>query len=197
MSRNRFLRFALFMGTLGCGAISSVAQSLPSDVPSGITKLNHIIFMAQENRSLDHYFGELRQYWADNGYADRSFNGLPQFNPSTGLPPLYGPPPTNPGCDPAYPPPHDCVVDSASPKVESYHLITQCIENPSPSWNEGHVDWNLSNPVSSTPALNGYVYTAAHDARNNNPPFYDTNGIRAMGHYDGSDLNYYYFMASE
>lgn len=162
-----------------------------------VNVLHHIIFMAQENRGLDHYFGALRAYWAQKKLPDQSFDGLPQFNPTSGAAPLYGPPPTRPGCDPAYPPPHDCVVDSASPKVESYHLITQCIENPSPSWNEGHVDWNLSNPVSTTPTLNGYVYTAAHDARSNNPQFHDTDGVRAMGYYEGNDLDYYYFMASE
>src|ERR1700688_2652115 len=73
--------------------------------PAGMEQINHIIFLAQENRSLDHYFGALRKYWADNGYADASFDGLPQYNPTSGLPPLYGPPPTNPGCDPNYPPP--------------------------------------------------------------------------------------------
>src|SRR5579864_2353665 len=195
MSRNRFLRFALFMGTLGCGAISSVAQSSPSAAPSGITKLNHIIFMAQENRSLDHYFGELRQYWADNGYADRSFNGLPQFNPATGLLPHYGPPPTNPGCDPAYPPPKDCTIDSNSPKIASFELITQCTENTSPSWNESHVDWDYYDPMGKSKAkLNGFVYTGAHDGRVLG--YYDSDGIRGMGYYDGTDLNYYYFMAS-
>src|SRR5215475_15818287 len=139
--------------------------------------LNHIIFMMQENRGLDHYFGALRQYWRSNRFADISFDGLPQFNPASGNAPLYGPPPTNPGCDPASPPPNDCIENSKSPSVASYHLITQCIENPSPSWNEGHVDWNLSNPISGIPALDGYVYTGAHDARNNSPPFYDVNGI--------------------
>lgn len=162
-----------------------------------VNVLNHIIFMAQENRGLDHYFGALREYWAANKFSDQSFDGLPQFNPASGIAPFYKPPPTNPGCDSAYPPPNDCIVDSNSPKVASYHLITQCIENPSPSWNEGHVDWNLSNPVSTTPALDGYVYTGAHDARNNNPPFYDTNGIRSMGYYDGTQLNYYYYMATQ
>ena len=162
-----------------------------------VNVLNHILFMAQENRGLDHYFGALRAYWAANKFSDRSFDGLPQFNPTSGISPLFGPPPTNPGCDPADPPPNDCVVDSNSPRVQSYHLITQCIENPSPSWNESHVDWNLTDPVSSTPTLNGYVYTAAHDARNNNPPFHDTNGIRSIGYYEGTDLNYYYFMASQ
>jgi phospholipase C len=159
--------------------------------------LNHIIFMAQENRSLDSYFGALRGYWKANGFADRSFDGLPQFNPTSGISPLYGPPPTNPGCDAAYPPPADCTVDSSSPTITSYHLITQCTENTSPSWNESHEDWNLNDPLSATPTLDGYVWTAGHDARNNVPPYYDTNGIRGMGYYDGTDLNYYYFMASE
>jgi len=153
--------------------------------------------MAQENRGLDHYFGSLRAYWRNNGYADRSFDGLPQFNPTSGLTPLYGPPPTNPGCDPAFPPPSDCTVDSASPKVTSYHLITQCIENPSPSWNESHVDWNRVNPYSATPTLDGYVWTTAHDSRNISPPYNDTNGIRDMGYYNGGDLNFYYFMATQ
>jgi phospholipase C len=159
--------------------------------------LNHIVFMLQENRSFDHYFGALREYWRANKYADISFDGLPQFNPTTGAAPLYGPPPTNPGCDPNYPPPNDCKEDSNSPHIASYRLVTQCIENPSPSWNESHVDWNLGNPISSTPSLNGYVYTAGHDSRNIQPPYHDVNGIRAMGYYDGSDLNYYYYMATQ
>jgi len=168
--------------------------------------INHIIFLAQENRSLDHYFGALREYWAQNGYPDQSFDGLPQFNPTSGPPPLYGPPPTNPGCDPNYPyepPPQpfqDCVYDPDYP-VTSYHLITQCIENPSPFWNESHVDWDYHDPTGNDPAkLDGYVWTAAHDARDNgyydNNPMYDTDGVRVMGYYDGGDLNYYYFMAS-
>ena len=167
------------------------------NISQTVKVLNHIIFMAQENRSLDHYFGSLRAYWKANGFADRSFDGLAQFNPTSGLAPLYGPPPTNPGCDPAYPPPNDCIIDSASPKVASYHLITQCIENPSPSWNESHADWNVTNPVSPTATLDGYIWTNAHDARNMVPKYYDTNGIRAMGYYQSNDLNYYYYMASQ
>lgn len=37
---------------------------------------------------------------------------------------------------------------------------------------------------------------AAYDARVSKPPLKDTDGLRAMGYYDGDDLNYYYFMAS-
>ena len=162
-----------------------------------ITVLNHIIIMIQENRSLDHYFGAMRQYWASNDIPDQSFDGLAQFNPTEGAPPLQGPAPTNPGCDPAFPfPANDCTVDDNSPMVASFPMISMCIENPSPSWNEDHVDWNLTNPVSPKATLNGFVFTAAHDARTQQPPFSDTNGIRAMAHYDGGDLPFYYSMAS-
>jgi phospholipase C len=186
-------------GTGSCSLTMNANQTATAtfSINQTVSVLNHIIFMAQENRGLDHYFGALRAYWKANGFADRSFDGLPQFNPTSGLAPLYGPPPTNRGCDPAYPLPSDCIVDSASPQVPSYHLITQCIENPSPSWNESHEDWDLINPYSTTPTLDGYVWTNAHDARAIKPAYHDTKGIRAMGYYDDTDLNYYYFMASD
>src|SRR5580698_2772761 len=169
----------------------------PVDQNSSLQSINHIIFMAQENRGFDHYFGTMRQYWAANGIPDQSFDGLPQFNPTAGAAPLLGPAPTNPGCDPRYPfPPNDCTIGGESPKVASFPMISMCIENPSPAWNEDHVDCNLSNPLSVTPSLNGFVWTAAHDARTNQPPFTDVNGVRAVAYYDGSDLPYYYFMAS-
>jgi len=185
-------------GRSTCKITMKSAESVTAtfNVSQTVKVLNHIIFMAQENRSIDNYFGELRSYWKSNGYADRSFDGLPQFNPTSGIAPLYGPPPANPGCDPAYPPPSACIEDSASPQVASYHLITQCTENTSPAWNEAHQDWNLDDPYSGTATLDGYLWTAAHDARSMSPEFYDTDGIRAMGYYDDTDLNYYYFMAS-
>src|SRR5258708_17189078 len=182
-----------------CAPTMNASKSVTAtfNISQTVKVLNHIIFMVQENRSLDHYFGALRGYWKANGFADRSFDGLRQFNPTSGLTPLYGPPPTNPGCDPAFPPRSDCTVDSASPNVASYHLITQCIENPSPSWNESHMDWNLNNPYSATATLDGFVWTTGHDSRNISPPYNDTNGVRDMGYYTEADLNYYFYMASQ
>ena len=176
---------AIFLS--GCRGLVSGPGSRSGTLQS----VNHIIFMAQENRGFDHYFGAMHEYWAANGIADQSFDGLAQFNPTP------GPVPTNPGCDSAYPyPPNDCTVDGNSPQVSSFHMVSMCVENPSPSWNEDHVDWNFHNPLSSSATLDGFVYTAAHDARTNQPPFTDVDGVRAMGHYDGTDLPYYYFMAS-
>jgi len=164
---------------------------------ANITSINHIVMFSQENRSLDNYFGAMRQYWAENGIPDQSFDGLPQFNPTSGEPPLKGPAPSNPGCNPADPMPSDCVWDTSNP-VTSYHLITVCNENTSPSWSEAHVDWNYDDQVGKYPAKNnGFVHTAAHDARTNpGTPFYDVDGIRTMGYWDGKDMNYDYFMAT-
>ncbi len=196
LSRDSFI-LGGFMVALACGAWGqdSTSTSQSTESTQGLQQINHIIFMVQENRSFDHYFGALRQYWVQNGYPDQSFDGLPQFNPRSGIPPLHAPAPTNPGCDPSFPAPSDCIIDSQSPNVKSFKLLTQCSENTSPSWNESHVDWGLNDPTGKMPArLNGFVYTAAHDGRV--VGFHDKRGRRAMGYYNGSDLNYYYFMAS-
>ena len=78
----------LIVGSSALLAATTWAQSpVPkqqSTAASGLSRLRHIIVLAQENRSFDQYFGELRQYWAQNGYPDQSFDGLPQFNPYVG-----------------------------------------------------------------------------------------------------------------
>ena len=135
---------------------------------SSLKSINHIIFMAQENRSFDTYFGQLPAYWAANGYPSQPFAGIPAnaANPS---------------------------VDGTT-TVNAYHVATECIENLSPSWNESHQDWNRYHPSSSTPKMDGFVFNAAKFAIDEG--LADRAGIRAMDYYDGSDLNYYYFMAS-
>ncbi len=188
-------------GCTGTGTCSLTASATVTSTfvqgTAGINSLNHIIFFAQENRSLDNYFGAMRQYWKDNGIPDQSFDGLPQFNPTSGAAPLFGPPPAIPGCDPTSPYPGKCIFDT-SHTVASFHMISVCNENTSPSWQEAHNDWDYTDPVGTRPAKNnGFVHTAAGDARDNNGhPFFDTDGIRAMGYWDGTDLNYDYFMAT-
>ncbi len=157
--------------------------------------LNHIVLFVQENRSLDHYFGAMLGYWAANGYGTngQTFNGLPQCNqPVNGVSPA---PPPNPGCDPT-------ITDECKPNpnypVTSFHFASECQEVQSPFWNEAHNDWDYANPADqpaeTTPPLNGFVFTAAYDARGS--LLMDVNGVRAMGYLDWTDLNYYYFMAS-
>src|ERR1700752_2682050 len=78
-------------GTGACTVTMNANQAATATfkINQTVNVLNHIIFMAQENRGLDHYFGALREYWAANKFSDQSFDGLPQFNPTSGTPPLY------------------------------------------------------------------------------------------------------------
>jgi phospholipase C len=69
------------------------------------------------------------------------------------------------------------------------------VENPSPSWNESHVDWSIYHPTADPPVLDGFVWEAAGDAQVDG--FHDTLGQRAMGYYTDADLPYYYFLASQ
>ena len=48
-----------------CGTVKSSSSPPPPDV----NVIDHIVFLAQENRSFDHYFGAMRQYWAQNFFA--------------------------------------------------------------------------------------------------------------------------------
>jgi phospholipase C len=195
-------------GTGDCTVPSGTNSTMTATFAATLQSINHIVFMVQENRSFDHYFGALREYWRRNGFPDQELAGLPQFNNPAGA--LA----SNPGCDPAFPfqpspaPRNDCVtvtngaIDPNSPQVTSFKLITQCVENPSPSWNESHTGWNVVDPVSMTATMDGFVHAAAHGIRDSqympgqNPPESDYDGVRVMGYYDWDILPYYYFVAS-
>ena len=148
--------------------------------PQNINAINHIIVITQENRSFDHYFGHLTDYWQAHGF--------PQATNGTTLDGAPTPPATASNPDPT------------GATVNAFDLQSACTENPSPSWNESHVDRNHENPTDSNNApsdtpMDGFVKAAAGDAQGNN--FYDVLGHRAMGYFVGDNqLNYYYFMAS-
>lgn len=148
----------------------------PPPPAAGINSVNHIIVITQENRSFDHYFSQLPQYWQANGYPQATNGTTLDVASSTA---------SNP--------------DPNGDIVSLFNLQSACNENPSPSWNESHADRNHEQPTDSgnlpsdTP-MDGFVKAAAGDARGNN--FYDIQGHRAMGYFSGDQLNYYYFMAS-
>ncbi|MGA7503016.1 MAG: alkaline phosphatase family protein [Candidatus Sulfotelmatobacter sp.] len=182
-------------GTGACSLTLSAATTAVSasfGLPGTLqTSLQHIILYAQENRSLDHYFGQMEAYWASIGLHQTdgvTFDGLPQT----------GPLPSVPGCA-AGTWGGSCSPDASNP-ITSFPLQTSCIENQSPFWNEAHNQWDYSDPAGTNstdlgdPPLNGFAFTAAYDAESNG--FMDIEGARAMGYYDGDDLTYYYWLAS-
>ncbi|MBV9434630.1 MAG: hypothetical protein JOZ44_01180 [Acidobacteria bacterium] len=140
----------------------------PNNGPTGdISAINHIIFMSQENRSFDMYFGHLNDYRASIGLPT-DVDGLPA-NAS------------NPAFDGTI--------------IHSFHLQTMCVENTSADWATSHIDFNRFNETSDTPTMDGFVVQGGAAAIGQGSK--DTTGVRMMGYYTAADLPYYYFMASQ
>jgi phospholipase C len=141
---------------------------------SSLKSVNHVVVMVQENRSFDHYFGFLNSYRASQG-ASQDVDGMPASASNIGY--------------------------DGHTVIPAFHLATECTEDLSSFWNESHVDWNLEDPTSNTPKMDGFAHSAGHFATDENlagrGPYTDTNGFRAMGYYTSDDLPYYYFMATQ
>jgi phospholipase C len=159
--------------TLSNGQNVSVTAAFAQASPQqGITAINHIIVLLQENRSLDHYFAHLPDYWQAHGFPQATNGTTFESEPS-----------------------NVSNLDPNGNAIAPYNLQSACTENPSPSWNESHVDRNRFDPTNSNVALmDGFVHTAAGDASGFG--LYDVLGHRVMGYFSGNQLNYYHFMAS-
>jgi phospholipase C len=96
-----------------------------------LAAVNHVIFMLQENRSFDTYFGQLNAYRQSQGLP-LGVDGMPA-NAS------------NPADD--------------GTTVSTFKLNTLCIENLSPAWLESHGDYNRWDPA-GPPLMDGFVHTA-------------------------------------
>ncbi|HUA16129.1 MAG TPA: alkaline phosphatase family protein [Verrucomicrobiae bacterium] len=94
---------------------SAYTYKTPPAPPSGMTKIHHIVFEIQENRSFDDYFGVMNQYRANNGVND---NAVDDLNLNTSLP------------------------DIAGQMIKPFHMQTECMENTQPSWDASHADYD-------------------------------------------------------
>lgn len=172
----------------GCGGTGTTTTPPSNDPPpADITAVQHIIFLSEENRSFDHYFGKLNDYRSAPPFnLPRSINGLPDDCSAT-------------NSDWTVP----CSSMNLSPNtsgvpttpVYAFHLKTGCIDGLSPDWIAAHWDFNLENPSSNTATMDGFVVSAASAALASDEN--DVRGIRAMGFYTGVDLPYHYWLATE
>jgi phospholipase C len=76
--------------------------------------------------------------------------------------------------------------------------MTECTENLTPAWDESHHDTALVGGDSAWATATTFTFGMNNflDTTNNVAEKYDPNGTRAMGYYDGTDLPYYYDLAS-
>jgi phospholipase C len=171
-----FLSFCLLIATTSCGGGGGSTSSNGGNGGGGtgtgsINSLKHIIYTFQENRSFDHYFGQLNAYRAQRGLST-DIDGLDKVNN-----------PSNPGRD--------------GVPIHSFKMVSACSEDVSPAWNASHAQRNHNNPDVNSPSLmDGFAQTAGGFSINSSPGP-DVNGARAMGYYDQDILPYYYYMATQ
>jgi phospholipase C len=162
--------FALItLGVLtGCQGVGSGGTPTPTPTPGSLQSVNHIIFMMQENRSFDAYFGKLNDFRASQGLGRDTDDLETVF--------------TNPADDGQF--------------IPNFHLPTTCIFNTTAAWLESHGDANRFNLADNAPLLlDGFVHTAAGLATFVGDA--DTLGVRAMGFYNQNDLPSPYFFATQ
>ena len=153
-----------------------VVVSVVAAPPPGTSPIKHIIFLLQENRSFDNYFGRLGPYRATR---------------------VPGASPTDvDGFDP------NIVLQTETGKsVKPYHYSTVCTENLSPAWNESHYDAHIlpdqnaymdADPSTHTFKMDRFTQTTRSVEQK-----FDPDGTRPMGYYDERDLPFYYELATQ
>jgi phospholipase C len=150
---------------------------------AGLKSIKHIIFLVQENRSFDNYFGRLGPYRASKGFGMPSdvegFCFLCDGDPNL-APPYRG----------------------RQHPVSLFHQRTERTHNMSPAWNESHSDIDGKTPcrsLSSSQPVSNCKMDRFPIATGSIPAGLsaDPNGDRAVGYYDETDLPYYYELASQ
>jgi len=180
MSKTARLLVLVLAGVMaGCGGLASNSSTNnpppnnnpppPPPPPAGsLNDVNHIIYMLQENRGFDHYFGQLNNYRVSQG-LNPDVDGTPANAQQVG---------------------RDNVTI-----VTPFHMHSMCVEDLSSYWNESHNARNHTDPTSATAMMDGFAHAAGGNSLNSGG--FDIIGQRVMGYYDDTDLPYYYFMATQ
>lgn len=178
-------------GAQGQSATSQASvQVTQGSNPGDISAINHIILIAEENRSFDVYFGKLNEYRAKFGLGP-DVDGLHNDCSSTNSD-------WTKQCGDMNKAPNSAGYPTTP--IYAFHLKTMCIENTSADWIVSHWAFNAEAPASDTPAMDGFVIGAASataGTQTSNPTIPDKQGIRAMGFYTAQDLEYHYWLATQ
>jgi phospholipase C len=157
-------------------------RGLVNTTSTSSSSIDHVIFMLQENRTFDTYFGMLNPYrqanqWnvGDDGNTynvDGIDDKLTKF----------------------------ANQDDEGQSFSLFKLNTTCVDDMTSAWLESYGDVNRYDfSVNRSILMDGFVHTAEGFAKSGagDGSFTDAVGQRAMGYYDQGILNYYYYMASQ
>ena len=166
----------------GANDQTATATATVTVTPADFTAINHIIFMQQENRTFDSYFGMLNPYRRSHGYSvgddGKTYDVDGIDDKLTTI--------TN--------------EDDEGEVFSLFKLTSTCIDDATSSWLESYGDVNRYDFTVTRPILmDGFVHVAENFAKGGfgGGDFTDLQGRRAMGYYDDGFLNYYYYMASQ
>ena len=153
---------------------------------AGVSSIQHVVFMLQENHTFDDYFGMLNPYRHGNGW-DIGDDGK-EYDVD--------------GIDDKL-----TTIKNEDDEGTFYYLYkfrTTCIDDDSSAWLSSYGDVNRYNFATTRPInMDGFVHTAegydkyCASVTSCSGTFTDATGERAMGYYDQDFLNYYYYMASQ
>jgi phospholipase C len=173
----------------GVGGNATAMATVTVGAAASLQSIDHVVFMLQENHSFDNYFGMLNPYRQTNGLNvgddGKTYNVDGIDDKLTTI--------SN--------------SDDEGAAFPLFKFTSSCIDDESSDWLASFGDVNTYNFLANRPMqMGGFVHNAEGYAKSCAQPgaggscsgaFTDLTGQRAMGYYDQSFLNYYYYMASE
>jgi len=170
----------------GPGGNASASATVTVTPGGTIASIDHVVFMLQENHSFDNYFGMLNPYRHSKGWnigddgVDYEVDGIDDKLSTISN------------------------QDDEGTSYSLFKLTSTCIDDDSSDWLASYGDVNRYNFLATRPILtDGFVHNAEGYDKNCassnscSGSFTDSTGRRAMGYYDQTFLNYYYYMASQ
>ena len=163
------------------GAPPVMATATVTVSTGGLSNINHIIYMIQENRAFDNYFGQLAEYRVNHQPPIQGAQ-LSDVNDLHTLPSGYQ------------------ICNPQGHCFGPFHARTECIENLSPSWDETHYDMDLVGndwlnlTQDSMYKMDRFLDTTLSGGTGDQ---YDPTHSRPLGYYDQTDLPYYYELATQ
>ncbi len=156
------------------GKLSTRTKAIVSTGDVG--NLNHIVYLLQENRAFDNYFGNLADYRVNVDHIPGA--QMSDVNDLHNLPSGF------------------TLLNPAGQAIPPYHQRTECTEGLNPNWNQTHIDMDLDggNWLALSSAshfqMDKFLFTTGASQ-------YDSNDSRPLGYYDWTDLPFYYELASQ
>jgi phospholipase C len=161
---------------------TSTATATVTVTAANADAIQHVIFMMQENRTFDSYFGMLNPYRMNNGWnvgddgKQYNVDGIDDKLSTV----------TN--------------VDDEGAVFPLFKTTSTCLDDMTSAWLESYGDVSRYDFSTTRKILmDGYVHVAENYAKSGvgSGSFTDLTGQRAMAYYDEGYLNYYYYMASQ